>query len=86
MYGTVAVDRPRLASPATPLGGTARAGGASKRGILAPVASARPADTRHGVAANQREDVNKALHHAQYRLQEGKDSLDMPDMANCVIS
>jgi len=34
----------------------------------------------------ERENVNKAMAHAQYRLQEGKDSLDMPDMSNCVIA
>ena len=34
----------------------------------------------------ERENVNKAIAHAQYRLQEGKDSLDMPDMSNCVIA
>ena len=36
--------------------------------------------------AGERENVNKALVHAQYRLKEGQDSLDMPDMANCVVS
>jgi hypothetical protein len=34
----------------------------------------------------ERGNVTKALQHAQYRLKEGKDSLDMPDMSNCVIS
>jgi len=32
------------------------------------------------------ENVNKAIAHAQYRLKEGQDSLDMPDMSNCCIS
>ena len=34
----------------------------------------------------ERENVRKALQHAEYRLKEGKDSLDMPDMSNCVVS
>ena len=34
----------------------------------------------------ERENAAKALQHAQYRLKEGRDSLDMPDMSNCVIS
>ena len=46
----------RLASPATPLGGTARAGGASKRGILAPVASAPRAVTAGSAASKSTRD------------------------------
>ena len=34
---------------------------------------------------SERENVAKALGHAQYRLREGRDSLDMPDMSNCIL-
>ena len=33
----------------------------------------------------EKENVVKALAHAQYRLREGRDSLDMPDMSNCTL-
>jgi len=36
--------------------------------------------------AGERENVTKALGHARYRLQEGRDALDMPDMSACVLS
>ena len=36
--------------------------------------------------AGEHDNVDKALAHAKYRLKEGQDSLDMPDMSNCVIS
>ena len=38
--------------------------------------------TRH-VARTQ---VDQAIARARYRLKEGQDALDMPDMSNCVIA
>lgn len=35
---------------------------------------------------SERENVNQAIAHAQHRLREGRDSLDMPDLENCTIS
>ena len=32
------------------------------------------------------ENVDQAIVRAKYRLKEGQDSLDMPDMSNCVIA
>uniref|UniRef100_A0A7S4BM42 Uncharacterized protein n=1 Tax=Chrysotila carterae TaxID=13221 RepID=A0A7S4BM42_CHRCT len=34
---------------------------------------------------SERQNVSQALARAQYRLEQGRDALDMPDMANCVL-
>lgn len=36
--------------------------------------------------ATEVENVDQGIARAKYRLKEGQDALDMPDMANCVIS
>ena len=33
----------------------------------------------------ERDNVAQALSAAQYRLSEGRDKLDMPDMGNCTL-
>ena len=35
---------------------------------------------------SEQTNAKEALNRAKYRLEQGKDALDMPDMANCVIS
>ena len=50
-----------------------------------PPAASRPAPTVQE-AKTAHVEAKKALAHAEYRLKEGQDSLDMPDMSNCVIS
>ena len=35
---------------------------------------------------SEKQNAKEALNRAKYRLEQGKDALDMPDMANCVIS
>jgi len=39
-----------------------------------------------GLPPGERPNVQKALVAAEYRLREGRDALDMPDMAHCVVS
>tara|TARA_B110001452_G_C15190082_1_gene413239 strand:- start:672 stop:788 length:117 start_codon:yes stop_codon:yes gene_type:complete len=36
--------------------------------------------------ASEHQNVDQAIMRAKYRLKEGQDSLDMPDMSNCVIA
>ena len=36
--------------------------------------------------ASEYENVDQAIARAKYRLKEGQDALDMPDMSNCVIA
>ena len=33
----------------------------------------------------EKENVSQALAHAQYRLREGRDAVEMPDMSHCAI-
>jgi len=35
---------------------------------------------------SEQQNAKEALNRAKYRLEQGRDALDMPDMANCVIS
>lgn len=50
----------------------------------AEAALLRPCEvpTRHVARAQ----VDQAIARARYRLKEGQDALDMPDMSNCVIA
>jgi tetratricopeptide (TPR) repeat protein len=36
--------------------------------------------------ASEQQNAKEALNRAKYRLEQGKDALDMPDMGNCCIS
>ena len=36
--------------------------------------------------ASEQQNAREALNRAKYRLEQGKDALDMPDMSNCCIS
>ena len=36
--------------------------------------------------ASEHQNVDQAIMRAKYRLKEGQDALDMPDMSNCVIA
>ena len=36
--------------------------------------------------ASEHQNVKEALNRAKYRLEQGKDALDMPDMSNCIVS
>jgi len=36
--------------------------------------------------ASEQQNVREALNRAKYRLEQGRDALDMPDMSNCCIS
>ena len=36
--------------------------------------------------AGEVENVEQGIARAKYRLKEGQDALDMPDMSNCVIA
>ena len=36
--------------------------------------------------AEMQQNAKEALNRAKYRLEQGKDALDMPDMTNCCIS
>ena len=35
---------------------------------------------------SEQQNAKEALNRAKYRLEQGKDALDMPDMSNCCIS
>jgi len=35
---------------------------------------------------SEKQNAKEALNRAKYRLEQGKDALDMPDMSNCVIA
>ena len=50
------------------------------------IAAFQRAQQNPSLPAGEKENVAKALAAAEYRLREGKDALDMPDMANCVVS
>jgi hypothetical protein len=36
--------------------------------------------------ASEQQNAKEALNRAKYRLEQGKDALDMPDMGTCCIS